>query len=850
MLRLVRTKVASTVAEISTAEDYAWHKWLKIPENEKVFFPHPAVARLLPKVPLKDFDTPDQRDYLFSIVSPKFINDIGNFTIKSPVSSTLRFKIIKQLCKKVTFESGNFINEITDQSQNLKFITFTQLFANTKIEISISKVYEFDLSIPKVYDKLNTLNASIIQIELLSEKGNNFSKKIYSAKFILNKNSQKYFNLGPIPLNEAGIHTIPSYQIPHKLKIQKFLSTINMSTLTTYESIKIESQKISEPRLDLLETCTVSDNEFHLHKNILQIPEIISEMQNKNIVEITDKKEITPPEEVLVKSFNKELLCGEFLSDKYFSIINHLKDRQKKFDINSILIICGKNEFQGIGERAFVDYPEGWVENFQTSNFTNVRVLQNGSSLFNEFSECASDTLITSYEILSNALRENLVNDIFINFFDLIIFDEFQLELEKHFSVIRRINKSRNRFIWFASTGSKEYLEKELQKVISEESVVRIVKYSTENNNVRKNQIIDQWLNLENLQRTEYEEALASAKKEMTSIAKEGNPFRFQSNIFTQIHKLKQSCNFSSINKSSSKANLLIQQIQIILASGRKVIVSSQYDNLGLKMIAPVLKNHSISFTTLKNSVSDIDFKNFIGSKSSVLLFNGRLSRLKIFGENVPSIILFDNWWNPINNWHLENTFSSNLSADIEIINYQMRNTIDEAIHAQLVKKFLLDKNLFESLQADNFSRLLTESDWLDIIDASNISPVSEESELKIETWTQDYFISLINQFLRKLGYENLNIEVGINKNEFILKGEYFGGMEKLTLTCLIFFSESVTSDAIEKYLYKFEQTKTLSDKIFIFCSGEIKSIINPLNSISIIDGEKLKSYKKTFTLL
>ena len=160
-------------------------------------------------------------------------------------------------------------------------------------------------------------------------------------------------------------------------------------------------------------------------------------------------------------------------------------------------------------------------------------------------------------------------------------------------------------------------------------------------------------------------------------IVKEGNPFRFQSNIFTQIHKLKQACNFSLMTKSSSKANLLIQHIQIILASGRKVIVSSQYDNLGIKMLEPVLKNHSISFSVLKNSVSDIDFRNFIDSKTNVLLFNGRLSRLKISGENLPSIILFDNWWNPINNWHLEDTFTNNLSGEIEIINYQVRNTID-----------------------------------------------------------------------------------------------------------------------------------------------------------------------------
>ena len=850
MLRLVRTKVASTVAEISTAEDYAWHKWLKIPDNEKVFFPQPSIARLLPKIPLKTFDTPDQKDYLFSILAPKYFTNLGTLNFKNPAASTFRFKIIKQLCKKFNFEFGDYFNEITDQSLHLKFLTFTQLFANTKIENSINKIYEFNLSIPEVHDKLNTLNASIIQIELLSEKENNFSKKIYSVKFNLNKKAQKYFKINPTMLKETAIRAIPAYITSQKQKILTFSSFINTSLQKKYESITIESQKVFISKFDLLDSCTVSDNDFQVYKNILQIPELISEIPIENYVEKISEEEIVSEKEVIVKSANRELLYDEFLSYKYSNIVKRLGNQREKSNLNSILIICGLNEFQGIGERSVVKSPEGWVENLKALNFNKVRVLMNGSSFFNELSDCTSDVLITSYEILSNALTENLVNDDFCNFFDLMICDEFQLELEKHFSLIRKIYRCRNRFIWFTSTGSQEFLSKEFQKIISEDSNVSIINYSTEKVNKRKNQIKDQWLNLENLQRVEYEEALASAKKEMTMIVKEGNPFRFQSNIFTQIHKLKQACNFSLMNKSSSKANLLIQHIQIILASGRKVIVSSQYDNLGIKMLQPLLKSHSISFITSKNNVTDTDYKNFINSKTNVLIFNGRLSKLKISGENLPSIILFDNWWNPINNWHLEDTFTNNLSGEIEIINYQIRNTIDEAIQTKLMEKFLLDKNLFESLQADNYSRLLSEADWLEIIDVQNTFPASEESEVKIESWTPDYFISLVNQFLRKLGFENSSIELGINKNEFILNAEYFAGMDKMALNCIVFFSQFITADDIEKYSTKFEQINRQSNKTFIFCSGEIEFNKNEAEQISIIDGKKLRSYKKTFNLL
>lgn len=107
-----------------------------------------------------------------------------------------------------------------------------------------------------------------------------------------------------------------------------------------------------------------------------------------------------------------------------------MRNQSEKSKINSILIICSLNEFQGIGERSFVKYPEGWVENLKSLNFNKVRALSNGALFFNELSDCTSDVLITSYEILSNALAENLVNEDFLNSFDVMICDEFQLELE------------------------------------------------------------------------------------------------------------------------------------------------------------------------------------------------------------------------------------------------------------------------------------------------------------------------------------------------------------------------------------------------------------------------------------
>jgi hypothetical protein len=89
----------------------------------------------------------------------------------------------------------------------------------------------------------------------------------------------------------------------------------------------------------------------------------------------------------------------------------------------------------------------------------------------------------------------------------------------------------------------------------------------------------DYWLNLDHEQSQEYENTLLQGRKRINDLVKGGNPFIIQSNIFTLVHQIKQLGNFSTHKEISPKSDLLLDQMESIIASGQKSIIFSQYDN-------------------------------------------------------------------------------------------------------------------------------------------------------------------------------------------------------------------------------------------------------------------------------
>jgi len=168
--------------------------------------------------------------------------------------------------------------------------------------------------------------------------------------------------------------------------------------------------------------------------------------------------------------------------------------------------------------------------------------------------------------------------------------------------------------------------------------------------------IKDIWLELDEMQVFEYSEALTQSKEELNILFESPNPLRFQSNIFTIIHRLKQILNFSSFRNISPKANLLIEQVEAIAKNKKKAIVFTQYDVNGMKKIEKALEMNNIKFAVGRNGVSTEELKQTLDGfydrrDIAVFLTNLKPSRININLSKVPYVFNFDQWWNPVTQW-------------------------------------------------------------------------------------------------------------------------------------------------------------------------------------------------------
>ena len=136
----------------------------------------------------------------------------------------------------------------------------------------------------------------------------------------------------------------------------------------------------------------------------------------------------------------------------------------------------------------------------------------------------------------------------------------------------------------------------------------------------------NRWQTLDEEQLEEYNDAYSSAKEKVQWFLESGNPLRFNANVFTLLHQLKQVCNFSEKKGKSRKTSELIRQVSAIAESNKKVVVFSQYDKAGTKKIEELFKKNSIKYFSYAPGMSTKEMetvlKDFNNSKSANRAYN------------------------------------------------------------------------------------------------------------------------------------------------------------------------------------------------------------------------------------
>jgi nucleoside phosphorylase len=231
----------------------------------------------------------------------------------------------------------------------------------------------------------------------------------------------------------------------------------------------------------------------------------------------------------------------------------------------------------------------------------------------------------------------------------------------------------------------------------------------------------EDWLELDAHQKTAYEEALKSGRRQLEESVQTGSNFQVTTHVFPLLRKLTQICNFAYGNPTSPKTELLIDHIETISARGNKILVFSQYIEEGIEKIEKLLKRQGIGCVSYTGKMSEqqrttaiSDFRN----KSNIYVF---LGTFKAVGTGLTLteasyVIHFDHWWNPATMKQAEDRAHRMGQANtLNVYSFWMRDTIEEKIKKKLYEKGLLIESVIDSLAEEGIESSLTTEDWLDV---------------------------------------------------------------------------------------------------------------------------------------
>jgi len=146
-----------------------------------------------------------------------------------------------------------------------------------------------------------------------------------------------------------------------------------------------------------------------------------------------------------------------------------------------------------------------------------------------------------------------------------------------------------------------------------------------------------------------------------------------------------------------------------IKENGKKVLVFSQYEKLGLKKISELFLDNDIKYLIAPNGISAEELKQLLlkfNQQKDIVAFisDAKTLRLKFSDIDVPYVINFDQWWSPMPNWELEDMFSKTgdevFNESVSVLNYYSAGTLDTKVREMLLEGDLMNRNIFELMAA------------------------------------------------------------------------------------------------------------------------------------------------------
>jgi hypothetical protein len=580
-----------------------------------------------------------------------------------------------------------------------------------------------------------------------------------------------------------------------------------------------------------------------------QDPEIIlNEYEDKNARFLVENNRAFLAEEPGLNKIKESIAALKFLFQNRF--------------INSTLVVLPAG-ILGHSEKAKqLGVSNGWIGNLEKfcSDMSYSVIRGNDNERHDAWSKSANIHIVDHKTFLNDHSSNILEKQRFTNF-DCVIIDEVQELLDssdKSESVLEEINSD---IFWILSSIVGDNILSLLNEHLNdnckiEERKVRFLTDADEEDAVINDE--EFWLEPNERQRIEYKENFIECRKELKKVLESGNPFRYQSNIFTLVHKLYQVQNFTQDNDTSPKSDLLIQHVKAIEKNLKKVIVISQYDRQGTKKIEQLFDQHKINYITVPTSLSGEEIEKAVSlfkSRKSITVFltNAKISRLDFKDFIVPYIIRFDSWWNPALLWQTKNLFDISKSNSeknvVNVFTYKMLDTIAELIKRVLISKNYMDDNIISAMPPTAINDLIVIDDWLKIFDM----PVDDENEILQKLYEEtvenlhnlslrDYRDTLI-RFFFTIGYANAKINEDKNSESFDISGKGKSGNQIVHLTCKVLSDEIITRENLKLIISDISLAQ--KNNTFIITRGNFEKGCSEIakNKVTLLDVEKLAAY-------
>ncbi|GMR25244.1 MAG: hypothetical protein BMS9Abin39_0528 [Ignavibacteria bacterium] len=894
MLREVRRKFASSISVVQGEEDFLYNSWLRATQNKAISIG--TITSKLGNIPDINYDIeiPFSTKHFFLLGSTTlypedkiyFFGKIGTnpvfFSLLYVPPKLIDYNVNPESAKKPAKKIEFLLRKAAQEDIVVKFILPEPISPS------------FKLLEPEIRDYLSNLKTKVEKIELLNLEEIIGSQKKTDIQGI------KVKGFGKLKIKKLKTDKISKTPKVYKIQVPgmgKYKSTVTAFQLNPLEEINISDSlktsfnapSISSDRIDISTPIPVKyydilDPDLDKSEEIsegLKDPNELKDVMKlllKNSYKVEwDKRldlniSLTEAEETSARFLaenDRAFLADELGLEKEKECLAAIKFLFQNRVIHSSLIIVPTEliGFNNVEKKIGSD--SGWIGNLikYCPEFSYSVIKGNDDERSDAWNKSAL-VYITDYETMLNDFNLKILEHKRLSKFECIIMDEIQLLLEKSNEVEKVFRKAHPTVFWALSSITENALLAKVNDILSEDN--KIEKYMTNNLldvSVESPTMLQKefWLEPSDYQQVEYKETFSECKKEFKKVLESGNPFRFQSNIFTLVHKLYQVENFAKAYETSPKTELLIQHLKIIQGNKQKVIILSQYDRQGTKKIEKLLDHFKISFVSVPAGLSAEDMKKSISlfkNKKTItaLLSNAKESRLNFGSHLVPYIIKFDSWWNPVMNWQLEQIFNLDSKKikklNINVFTYKMLNSIDEDIKRTLLRKELFDKNILSVIPISMFNDLISIEEWLKIFemevdDKSSKKIVSyPEAEKELDTISIADFRAILSKFFYAIGYKSIDILVDLNSASFDITGEGKIGGEDVSLFVKVLLMDVVSIKTINEIIPDFSSAQ--KSKIFIIAKGKIEGDSDEhLNEdVTLITMKKLAKYLVNFNLI